>query len=146
MVNQTITDQVTTSASHRAWIADGILYHEYVGELTTSAVLDVELKSIQLLKEQRIQTAPGIVLLKNIDKTNFKLKAADYGKVFAGFDLIKRTSAIWIVGAKDDVKKSISVINKIFFGNRMYLVDTLQEAQDAARTLLSSSEPILEKE
>jgi len=120
------------------------LYHEYIGEITAAAVLDVQGKSIELLKTNNIQRIPIIIILKNIDKTNFKLPIGDYAKAISGFDLVKHVSGAWIVGASDEVKKIIGVINKFFFAGRMHFASTLQEAQVAAHQFAATSESILE--
>src|SRR6266403_1529758 len=71
---------------YKAWIENGILYHEYEDELTLSGVLAAEKKSLFLLDEHGIHMLPVIICLKHIDKTRFKLTMGDYGRVLSLFD------------------------------------------------------------
>lgn len=130
--------------SHRSWMEDGILYMEYHGEVTVSRVLENQKSAMTLLSQRNIQTIPAIVIFNNVDKTRFKVTMADYGKIIASFDLPKHISGVWIVGATAEVKKIIGVVNKMFFSNRLHLIDDLYAAQKAAKLLPLSSPSILE--
>jgi len=141
-----MTNDVQKTLSHRAYIENGILYLEFINQISAQNVLDNQIEALKLLNEQKIKTIPVVVILKDIDKTGFKIPMGSFGKAIRGFDLVKRASAIWIVGAKGEVKNVVSLMNRVFFSGRMYLVDTVEEAQKNARQFLSDSESILEKE
>lgn len=142
----TIEKSITTSAtpSHRSWIEDGILYSEFQGEISLPSIMETEEDSLRLLKEHNIKIIPLITIFKNMNQMGFKLSFADYGKA-SGITMVKYTSAIWVVGATGMVKRSLSLVNRIFFGNRIHIVDTLEEAQKGAHAVLLNEEPILEK-
>ena len=128
------------------WIEDGILYAEYINEISLEEILENEKKSIHLINEHKIRCIPLVVLFRNIGKTEFKLSISDFGKTLATFNLFNRTSGIWVVGAEEELKQVISMASRIFVANRIKFADTLDEAKAAAMLLRSSSTSILEKD
>jgi hypothetical protein len=135
----------TPVVTHEAYIKNGLLYNNFYGEFTSEKSYDVQKRSLELLGEKKIDRIPIIVYLKDIDKSGFKLSMSSYGKVIAGFDLIKRASGIWIVNNNPDVKKIASLVSKVFFSNHLRIVDTLEEAEKEAGKLVTASESILEQ-
>jgi|GEM_PF-3415329 len=134
------------SPSRRAYIKDGIMYNEFVGEITLSAILDVEVQAIALIRKNNIKTIPVIDVLIDIDKTNLKLHLSDYSKAVASVDLLRHISHSWMVGAHGEVRKVAEVIGKIFLSNNLSIVDTLEEAESAARELINSEKTILDEQ
>lgn len=128
--------------SGRAYIEDGILYTEYVGEFSVPAAYKVEKQAIELLKEKKIGLIPCIVVMKNV---KLKISMKDYAKVIS-FDLIKYISAVWVVGLSGEARRIGQFINKVFLKDRMNFVDSLQEAQASARVARTQEEALLEKE
>jgi len=145
MADQTIP-QITSNPSYAVYIKDGILYHEYMGDISLSHILDAEKESLGLLRDKNIKFIPIIVLLKNIEKAEYKFSPADFGKAILGFDLTKHISGIWIVGASGGIKKMHDIINTTFFKGKMHLAENFEVAQKEAQSLITASESVLENE
>jgi hypothetical protein len=136
----------TKLQTRRAWVDGGVLYIEFQKEITLPAILEIQKKSMDLLNEGQIKVLPIIVILKNISRDQYKLRMADYGKIVGAFNFVEHISSLWVVGPDEEVKRFVGVANKLYFSNKLRVVDTLKEAQDAAQHFVSSTESILEKE
>ena len=133
------------SSSQSVWIEDGVLFHQYHGEVTLERILENEKKSIIIINEQRVDVLPMIVLFKDISKTKFKLNITDYGKVITTFDFPEYISGIWVVETANEVKKFIDFISETFNVSKVRVAKDLQEAKNEAQLILSSSTTILEE-
>jgi hypothetical protein len=140
MTNETTSMSPTTSV----WIEDGILYNQYLNEVTLENVLEHQQNSIQLLKEKGINLLPMIAIFVNVTKEGFKLTLANYAKILVKNDLTKFVACVWIVGASPEVQRIVNVFNKAFLSNRLRFAQTLEEAKTNAKTYLSSTKTILE--
>lgn len=134
------------NSTHLSWIDNGILYHEYQNELTLTRVLEAEKESLALLSKHNLQIVPMIVLLRDLDKTQFKLTFADYGRVLCTFDIARHTAGIWIIGVPEEVKATIVTINKYFLIHQIFFAENLKEAQEAAHQVQFSTKSILDRE
>jgi len=141
-----MTDSLIQTPQDKAYIKNGILYQEYIGGVAINNILDAEKTSLELIKQQGKNTVPLIIIMKDFDKSPFKIGMADYAKAIRGLGLISHISGIWLIVDSEEAKKGIALVNKTFLGNRMHVVDTLEEAQLAAQALITSTEAILEHE
>jgi len=130
----------------RVWIEDGILYTELLGDLSLKNVLTLEVQALTLFTEQQVAVIPNVVLLDKITGDKIKIGAADFSKLFSTFEVLRHLSAVLMVCPSDRVRRTISHINRLFFGNRIRFFPTLAEAQSVARQCRSLTLPILEQD
>ncbi len=143
-LNQQLPVQVNQS-SYRVYIKDGIMYHEFDGEFSLDAALGVQEQAFAMLREKDIQLIPLIVYLNGVDKAKFNLHMKDYARAVTSMDFIRHASDIWLVDTKGQLKTIANIVNTVFFGGRMHLVDSLKQAQEGAHAAIAERDPILEK-
>jgi len=131
---------------YSVYIKNGILYNKYKHEVNIQNALNIEKDSMELIKENSIGMIPNITIVTDVQESSLKLHMKDYSKAFAGFNLIRHLSGIWMVGAKGNIKKAAEVISKSFFLNRINFVDNLEEAEKGARELINATDSLLEME
>ncbi len=131
---------------HRAWIDDGILYHEYHGEISIHNALDMEKQSLDLIREHKINIIPAVVILKEVEGAGIKFSPADWGKAVSAISIVSQISGVWVVGANEGVQKAFDLVNKLFVNNGIKFVASLAEAQAAAQKARSSKLSILDKQ
>ena len=133
-------------ASTRVWLEGGILYVKFVGEFSIEGILDVERQCLEVIEQNGIKVIPFIVDVGAVDDGDMHLHITEIGKIFSSIDVVKHFSMILLVGAKSNVRKIVSVINKTFLGGRMQYAETVNEAQSTIRNSKDSPGPILEQD
>lgn len=138
-------DNQINNSSHNVWIEEGILFHEYQGEITLDHILENEKKSLMIIRENNVEVLPMIVTFKNGSQVSFNLHPTDYGKIITAFDLPEYISGLWIVETKEEIKKFVELINSVFHLKRVRAAKDIIAAKEEALLLLSSAETILDK-
>jgi hypothetical protein len=128
-----------------AWVKNGILYNEHINRVTLADVLEVAKKSVEILNQYKIQTAPLIEIYRNIDKATFQLTLPDYSKIILSLELIERISKAWVVDVPAEVRDLMKPLSEAFLGGHMHFADTLKQAQAEAKLYISDQTPILER-
>lgn len=131
-------------ASHRVWLEDGIIYAEYSNSISTEDILDAIRLAVEQLDQAKIQICPCIAFLNNINKSNFNIKLAEYGKILNAYGFSKRINGIWAVNIPEDVKNHVIPMITAFFGKHFYFVDTLEQAKTEASKYISVSDSFFE--
>lgn len=137
---------MNTSQKNRVWIEDDILYNEFQGKFNFDLAFAVEEKSLVLIKEHGKNILPLVIILKDITDATFDLPVSDYGKMVTSFNLIHHVSGIWVVGATRKVYKLVTVMNKMFFHNKIYTVNSVEKAQQQIMSHASQDKNLLDRE
>src|SRR5688572_11826007 len=133
-----------TDTIHKVWIEEGILFHEYQGEITLDHILENEKKSLVIIRENNVDVLPMIVTFRDGSQVSFNLHPTDYGKIITTFDLPEYISGVWIVEAKEEVKKFVQLVHDVFHVSKVRSAKDVSEAKKAAQSLLSSVETIFD--
>jgi len=131
---------------NRIWLDNGILYNEYHDDLAIKSIIKVEVASLELIQKAQIELLPMIVLLVNMKPGSFKLGPSDFGKILSSVDLLNHMTCIYVVGADEDFKKKASIMNKIFFGDKVQFIDSLKEAQAEAQKTIEAGVSLFEED
>jgi len=139
-------DNATGNEQTKVTIEDGVCHFEYINELSMQNILASELRAVALMDEQKIDILPFIVEFKDIDDDNTRIEVRDFGKLISTKTLFDRCSGVWIVGAEGNVKMLTNLLNKTFLGDRIRMVDTLEQAKAEAEEFRSVKVPMLEQD
>jgi hypothetical protein len=126
-------------------IEDGILICQFKDESAIEQVLAAEADAIELLSSQEIYHIPAIVTIKNVDQAKTDLRLSNLSKIISSNKMFNYLSGLWIVGADKEVKKIIGILNAVFLGGRIHLVETFEEAKAAAEAHKTANRPMLEQ-
>jgi len=139
-------DNKTDDLNFKVSIEDGYCLFEFFNELSIENILSSEAQVINLMNAHKVDILPFIADLSKIDDQEVKIEVRDFGKMISSRALFERCSGVWIVGAKGYTKMLTGLLNKTFLGNRLKLVDTVEEAKAAIKNTKQSKIPMLEQD
>jgi hypothetical protein len=121
----------------RVWYDGGIIYVEYVGQITLAKILAIYKEALRIIETEHLDFVPFIGLADKI--TDVKLSMSEYAKVVSAYNITTYASGAWFVGVTPSVKLILKTISASFLSNKLKFVDALEEAQREARQLISDT-------
>ena len=134
---------MTTSPMNRIWLEDGVLYAQYYGVITVDLVVSFSQDCVKLLDKHKLALAP-IVLIFSETTDMTKMDIPHISKI-VNTPLVKRLSAVIVVGMKFADKMFIGLASNVFLGGRVQTRDSLADGRLLAESCRTETRPILEQ-